>query len=206
MLFRSQPALLLVTNILNSNHPTWTAILDLYSRRPVDPSRILADTGTTPKPKTLYAVFDQFSSPPASAKVEYLRKNTTLDVAAAAAHHLEQRLHLELTSAFLHEGQTVKSGRKGPAWGQTIDTQGQGDAYTDTDIYIQLASEMLWPLLVPAYTRAEKATSSAMIANVLLHELAVRRPRLPAGSPLMFYTACCANGCGIPLSRPRDRI
>lgn len=87
-----QPALHLASNILESKHPTWLAILDLYSRREIDPSLHPTDAsqetaaGTSPQSKPpLYAIFDTFSAPAAHKDVQYLRENSRYDVIAAAA-------------------------------------------------------------------------------------------------------------------------
>jgi len=195
-----QPALHLASSILNSKHPTWVAILDLYSRRKVDPGRQPTDAsqvtgaGTSQKSKLpLYAVFDQFSSPPAYNNVEYLQEKSTYDVAAAAAEYLQEHLSLEISSAYLAGDDDTKSGKKKPVWGVTRDLGCL--PCTDAKIHVEIASEMIWPLLVPSYTMAEKATSSLMIANVLLHELAVSSSCPLAGAPLILYTACCQHGC-----------
>jgi hypothetical protein len=150
--------------------------------------------GTIPKPKLpLYAVFDQFSSPPAYNNVEYLRGNSTYDVTAAAAEYLQEHFSLEISSAYLAGDDDIKSGKKKPVWGVTRDLGRL--PVPDAKIHVEIASEMLWPLLVPSYTMAEKATSSLMIANVLLHELAVSSSCPFAGAPLILCTACCQLRC-----------
>ncbi|KAK1831863.1 hypothetical protein QBC39DRAFT_350345 [Podospora conica] len=165
-----QPALHLVSNILGSNHPAWLEILDLYSRRPMDSARepAVASPGSgPPAPKVpLQAIFDHFSGPPASNDVRRLRADNSYNVIAAAAEFLQDHLSLELTSALFD------SGLCDGAWGITWNESAGSSDPADATIKIELASEMIWPLLVPSYTVAEKATTSAMIASTLLHELA----------------------------------
>lgn len=94
---------------------------------------------------------------------------------------LQERLELELSSAYLSGDDDDISGKKNPVWGSTHTPDLRIVPRMDAKIRIELASEMLWPLLVPAYTVAEKATTSLMIASTLLHELAVRSPFYLAG-------------------------
>ena len=40
-------------------------------------------------------------------------------------------------------------------------------------IHVKIAPQVLWPLLVPELSAAERSVNSFLVANVLLHELAV---------------------------------
>lgn len=51
-------------------------------------------------------------------------------------------------------------------------------------ISVRIAAEMVWPLLIPEYSAAEKTAASMHIANTLLHELCVIEP--PRLSPSNF--------------------
>lgn len=67
------------------------------------------------------------------------------------------------------------------------------------DIIISLTPELVWPLLLPNYSKSEKFVTCTAAASVLLHELAVRAaPSLPLSLPWNQYAdhdvACCANG------------
>ena len=108
-----------------------------------------------------------------SSNVQRLRDGSTFDVVKAAAEYLKEHLEVELSSAYLSGDDDKKSGKKNPVWGVTWFSEGLDPV--DVKIHLEVASEMVWPLLVPSYTKAEKATCSLMIASVLLHELAVRR-------------------------------
>jgi len=94
------------------------------------------------------------------------------DAAAAAAQFLEERLELAIASAF-HFSKDSKRATGHGSWGLTFDT-GRWQEPATNRIRIEIASEIIWPLLVPVYTTAEKASASTMLATVLCHELAVR--------------------------------
>ena len=93
------------------------------------------------------------------------------DAAAAAAQFLEERLELSIASAF-HFSKDSRNNTGHGSWGLTFDTREWQEPATNK-IRIEIASEIIWPLLVPVYTTAEKASTSMMLATVLCHELAV---------------------------------
>lgn len=157
-----QPALQLVTRVLNSNHPFWMAILNMMNRKPVNPSRYPLHGHTN---LSLVSIWEQLKNPHLHNEAKVL-EDAGYDHCRAVALFLKDRLELGFASSY----------RKTPGmptnfWGVTHGNN-QNDPSMVT-IQIEIAAEMIWPLLVPSYTQAEKGSVSLMLASTLLHELAV---------------------------------
>lgn len=165
-----QPALQVVTRVLNTNHPYWTALLDAKSRRRIDPS--LLPHCKADKAKTSWISFttDFDSSPKPMIDTAQLDR-LGYDLPEAVGEFLHERLELDIFSS-------TKTWEKGTAldaitWGETGAHSEQSSV--DATISISIGAEMMWPLLNPEFTYQEKASVNMMIAATMLHELAVSK-------------------------------
>jgi len=161
-----QPGLQLATRVISMNHPYWHSILDIFCYQQVDPNR-------DPRPlvdKTdLFSVFDRFEpgAPPILGQQRDNFERRGFDSAAparVAAQFLAERLDLIITSCGLEKNEKT-------TWGVTYAPHDR--EVHDMRITMEINAEIIWPLLVPQYTAAEKAMCSFMLGATLLHELAV---------------------------------
>lgn len=157
-----QPALLLATHVLNGNHPFWLSILNIFNRDEIDSSRNpLGTTGSM-----LVSVWEHLKTPALPAEAKILR-DAGFDFSRAVAELMLDRVELTIGSGY----RGSIGGRPQSSWGVT-QILNEGDAALST-IHIEICAEMIWPLLVPTFTQAEKACVSLMVASTILHELAV---------------------------------
>lgn len=181
-----QPALQLVTRILNSRPPLWQAILDIYTTRIVDDQRdprLWAPEGSEdanyerhqtvaePRPGKLVCVYD-------GSGINEPALSTLLQTIQATGYrserHIEEYLNghvcWEVTTGFQFSCENPDFSMRNPVtWGMT-----SVNYPTSRVIEIEIAAEAIWPLLVDDFTKAEKAVASFSLACIMLHELAVR--------------------------------
>ncbi len=157
-----QPALQLASRVLESNHPCWETLLDLYTRRPVPDSQDsrnpeAMDLDEVPHRNSIWpGQYDRNQMHKPNLKLLQLGFNWK----AATMDLLRDRLRFDIGSA-LHEH----------ALGWTIFHRGKKPNFA---IHIYISAELIWPLLSSAFSLAEKANISANLASTFLHELAVR--------------------------------
>ncbi|KAK7981507.1 hypothetical protein PG988_003745 [Apiospora saccharicola] len=168
-----QPALQLVTRVLNTNPMFWRSLKDLRTRRKVDPKldpRKVEDQRTPYLQKMIR--LDEIKTPGEDGYDEdYDDRWPELDDLAEAGFdycdHVDRLLanHLELGfgSGYLDD--------EGKPCSFTYGRTGVMNYGVDTKIDIMIAAELLWPLLVPVYSSSEKLCASYMIATTILHEL-----------------------------------
>ncbi|KAK0643703.1 hypothetical protein B0T16DRAFT_459815 [Cercophora newfieldiana] len=170
-----QPALLLATRILDSSPPFINTILDPFNTRHVDPNRIPRSYRGDSK---LFAIFDRFAlgAPLPTQSMADLERDSRIDVAGAVCDWLGKCLRFSINAARknTYNEETVAPPSNPVIYGKTYR---QSVIPTDEHPYpwkvqIEIAAELIWPLLVPAYTMAEKSNASFMIAGTLIHELA----------------------------------
>lgn len=166
------PALQLVSRVLYAEHPFFTAIMDIYNRRLVDPARDPRSdweklSSRNPNLLSFWGMVSPDSMLPLALALSQ-SSTASFPSVTAAGEFLTERLELAISSAYRHS----QTGKKlaGPSWATTHD---YGIDASAKKIIIHLTAEMIWPLLIPAYSAAEKATCSFMVAAVLLHELGV---------------------------------
>ncbi|KAL1835175.1 hypothetical protein VTK73DRAFT_6112 [Phialemonium thermophilum] len=157
-----QPALQLVSHVLSINHPFWLAALDVMSRVPVDPSRNRYGAVGDP----MVAIWRDLAQPTLPNERAFFQ-SIGFDARRAAAHFLQERLVLDIACSFRDPFSKAPSSH----WGMT-----GYEHYEDPrrrTVAVHISADMLWPLLVPTFTQAEKASVSLMVASTLLHELSV---------------------------------
>ncbi|KAH8882568.1 hypothetical protein GQ53DRAFT_812049 [Thozetella sp. PMI_491] len=162
-----QPALQLVTRILNANHPCWMAMLNAYCRRPGDPTREYVDSKKRNKLGSLTAIWPDPDHPRLSKEAKRLQE-LGIDLRKMTAEFLSDRLRLMIGS-IRRNNNAEDSGYGQVTWGVTWPTHPKEANLTG--INISIAGELIWPLLVPSFTNAEKANASFLLAASLLHEL-----------------------------------
>jgi hypothetical protein len=172
-----QPALQLVTRFLKTDHPYFVALLDAKSRRIIDASRLLFGKESTVN--TNWISFTADFDPTKGSTWENPEQlgaaciaeidDYDFDLAAAAANFLKDRLSFQIFSSnsTWQKGQLMDE----IIWGLT-ETFGQRDPM-GAGITISIGAEMVWPLLIPEFTPAEKASCTMMIVATMLHEFAV---------------------------------
>ena len=164
-----QPALQLVTRIINTDHPFWMGILDMMNRKRVSSSRDPLPGSATIDLVSVWKHLNTLELPNEARVLEYAGWHRC----NAVAQYLEDRVELNINSA-LRDSYT---GSSHTVWGITYNHM--RDVPAKTVIRIDICAEMIWPLLVPMFTSTEKASVSLMIASTLLHEFAVRVSSLP---------------------------
>ncbi|KAK3317984.1 hypothetical protein B0H66DRAFT_532490 [Apodospora peruviana] len=98
------------------------------------------------------------------------RKFNPLSLVSA---YLEKHLRIYFSTGLQVDATTQKEGEYRAYW--TTSIADKGNMTDGHKIHIKLSCEMLWPLLVPSFTKAEKATCSLLLASTLIHELALLR-------------------------------
>jgi hypothetical protein len=118
----------------------------------------------------LFRLFDRFSpgAPPLTTKGDDLTEKN-IDFAKGAIEFLEKHLLLYLVPPFLEED--AYGGARGVTDFSIIHDLGGHES--NAKIRINFSANALWPLLIPGYTKAQKAICSWDFATTLLHELGV---------------------------------
>ncbi|KAK3502410.1 hypothetical protein B0T13DRAFT_534090 [Neurospora crassa] len=152
-----QPALQLVTRVLQMDHPFWRACLDSLCGIEVPPHR------KSKKHKDKKLIYIDPNEPK-----DWFAKQGTHMRANLALSYIQERISLSIKS----NRQFVAG--QGPG---RDDMTGETQPYHRNDavnfrLEVAIAAEIMWPLLVPQYTIVEKQNCSLVIATVILHELA----------------------------------
>ena len=161
-----QPALQLVTRVLNLKHPYWLAISNLYNRRRIHPSRDPCPDDDQDKNLVNFTEGLTDKPDPDSAALLWLNTNN-IDIYERVQSFLRERLRL-----------CIRSCRDCKVYEDKGADHGTTTKMMDGTIRIKIAAEYLWPMLVPVYTAAEKASCTFGIANTILHELTVSHQQL----------------------------
>lgn len=162
-----QPALQMATRILNSNHPYWVALFNLYNRGPIEhgrDSRNNVQQGHIPIRDNLKLNMNLNDMWDESKRLHAL-DYPSIDVTSKV---LMDRLRWEFGSVYRNTGEEKQMNN--PNYGATTyDRQYPGKS----PITIKIGAELIFPLLVQSYSLAEKASCSFIVAATMLHELAV---------------------------------
>ncbi|OTA63285.1 hypothetical protein K449DRAFT_443855 [Hypoxylon sp. EC38] len=165
-----QPALRLVTQVLNSNHPVFQAMMDMRTRQPLNPS-LDQRKGKKQTPHLTRIVpideIDMRFTYPGIRNLDnwgYSWPDNVLRV-------LSGLLMVDIGSAWVQPFPDDKGGVNDSndmvyAWTWI---RGQGPK---APIVINIAGELIWPLLVSGYSESEKMTTSFALASTILHEYA----------------------------------
>lgn len=126
-------------------------------------------------PQKLVSIWEHVKCPALHAEARVL-EDAGFDSNRAVAQFLQDRLELGIASSY-----ASPSGEKSdPFWGMTTIVNEKDPQMLTLQVHI--TAEALWPLLVPSYTQAEKASVSLMLASTIVHELAVGVPANPLTS------------------------
>lgn len=178
-----QPALQLVTQVLNSQHPATWVWADIRKLRPIEDSR----RGSSRRYWKFYTSSD-LGVDVASLNGEALNWaefinicasgfDTTAYVCEILKRTIEWRIGSNWRIFNVNSDGTDDYDGGSRAYGTTT-VERQGNSQPPFKIQIWIAAEYLWPLLADEYSTAENAACSMYIAATMLHELAVSsRPR-----------------------------
>lgn len=177
-----QPALQLVSKVLKSKPPFWTALKDLRTRsaipeendpRPVEDRR----THRLIRVRLLDEALEDDAAQ--DWPILYQLAEQGLDYEAAVDFVLQKKLQMEIVSGHMSDGKYGEDFRYGAT---AASLEGENSA-----IRCCLSAELLWPLLVPNFSSSEKLAVSFFIAATLLHELMVRQSP-PRGKQTIFVS------------------
>ncbi|KAK1780188.1 hypothetical protein QBC45DRAFT_113785 [Copromyces sp. CBS 386.78] len=154
-----QPALQLVTRVLQMNHPFWRACLDYLCAIEVPEQR---KSETHKDKKLIYIDPDE--------PKDFFRKLGADTRARLALEYIQERIWFSIKSS--HQFRVVCKGKGNPddTTGETVPSHRHNPVNFRLEVVI--AAEIMWPLLVPEYNIVEKQNCSLVIATTILHELA----------------------------------
>ncbi|KAI0595685.1 hypothetical protein F4775DRAFT_604505 [Biscogniauxia sp. FL1348] len=168
-----QPALQLVTRILDSKHPNIEALLNMETRQWIDQDQ---DPRIPPRGTrflTKYVLEKDIDPEKMPSGIAELRthgfdwKKHTWDV-------LHKSLRFDIGAGYIIPGHDDKFERTEGVnetteftYGSTTENVGGMEGV----ITITISAELLWPLLVDEYSQSEKMTCSFIVASTILHEL-----------------------------------
>ncbi|KAI1631530.1 hypothetical protein F4809DRAFT_163776 [Biscogniauxia mediterranea] len=168
-----QPALQLVTRVLESKHPNIEALLNIETRQYIGRNK---DPRIPPRATeflTKYVLekdIEPEKMPPRIAELKargFDWKKHTWDV-------LQKFVRFDIGTGYILPGEDDESARtdgvnENPdfTYGSTTETRGGMDGL----ITITISAELLWPLLENQYSQSEKMTCSFIVASTLIHEL-----------------------------------
>ncbi|KAJ4405927.1 hypothetical protein N0V85_004594, partial [Neurospora sp. IMI 360204] len=152
-----QPALQLVTRVLQMDHPFWRACLDSLCGIEVPPHR------KSKKHKDKRLIYIDPNEPK-----DWFAKQGSHMRASLALEYIQERIGFSIKSS--HQFTLAYKWGGDELFGETQPFH-RRDA-VNFRLEVAIAAEMMWPLLVPEYTIVEKQNCSLVIATVILHELA----------------------------------
>ncbi|KAI0451364.1 hypothetical protein F5B21DRAFT_528031 [Xylaria acuta] len=179
-----QPALRLVSMVLAKNPPHLEAIMNMNTRQPI-PIEEDEDEDNERYPPTLtkYVLEKDIDMSKTYPALRQLNEVHNYNWKANVLRVLERTLVLDIDSAYtLAEAHdlstsTVDDSHKHFCFGSCGTYRKYGPAPGvvppgEVMIKIRLAADIIWPLLVPQYSKSEKMATSFTIATTLLHEFA----------------------------------
>lgn len=183
-----QPALQIVSQVLNSQHPATWVWADIRKLRPVEDSR----RSVSNRYWKFYTSSDLGVDVP-SLTGEALNWPDFIDICATGfdttgyvCEILKRTIEWNFGSMwriFGDDGDPDSASSR--AFGTTaVERTEKPPGQPSFKIKVYIAAELVWPLLADEYSTAEKASSSMFVAATMLHELAVS-----LGSPLFTSSA-----------------
>jgi hypothetical protein len=160
--------------MLASDHPTWQAISNPYNRQRLPSSWDSRDWATRkhemePGEPWIRYRYGVYTGPPdrglmfpelrALFDLNFPFKEAVWDI-------ISDRLRI-------HIGRTTVTPEGDKTSGSFASSSIIHDDNPDFQFVIQLSADMLWPLISPVFSDAEKLQTSLMIASTIVHELAV---------------------------------
>ncbi|KAI2641330.1 hypothetical protein GGS21DRAFT_487683 [Xylaria nigripes] len=174
-----EPALRLASMILDNNPPHLEAIYDMTTRQPIplnEDGRKFPDTPTLTK----YVRKESIDLDETYPALRQLKQVYNYDWKANVQTILHDTLTLEIDSGFEVQNPTPDDNKERKfydpfgvsIYGCTSTRVTEKGGIPTPTINITLSAEMIWPLLVPQYSRSEKIICSFVVASTLLHEFA----------------------------------
>ncbi|KAI6526975.1 hypothetical protein ACKVWC_009333 [Pyricularia oryzae] len=168
-----QPALQLLTRILNSNLPVWTGLLDLYTRLQIDLDRdpcaeLFRDEAKKGLPGTCSNAWHTEAHPFSTKSFpELLRLSQSgFNASAWTRALLIKSLQFQIQSCNRFSEDDDPDPMRG-TYGFTI----RHVIRNKMRILISIGAELIWPLLSAHTSNAEKRACSFALVSVILHEL-----------------------------------
>ncbi|KAI1738688.1 hypothetical protein F4680DRAFT_467065 [Xylaria scruposa] len=176
-----QPALRLVSMVLAKNHPHLEAIINLNTRQPI-PAKEGEQGKKFPPTDTKYVLEDDIDMSQTYSAIRQLHEVYNYDWKANVHRVLDRALRLDIDSGYtVAKSRIISEPIADDAHGsftfaatsthRTFQVPGQ-EPDPHECIKIKIAADLLWPLLVPQYSKSEKMTFSWVVASTLLHEFA----------------------------------
>ncbi|KAI8623431.1 hypothetical protein F5Y19DRAFT_481708 [Xylariaceae sp. FL1651] len=166
-----QPALRLVSKVIDSYHPHLEAILNMNTRQPIAPHLDQRTDPTTPS-MTKYVLEEDIDMDETYDEIRELHDVHGYDWKTNVLRLLYNCLILDIGSCYARTGYSAQyiSGvhTTDLTYGFTQTTENGPSAW----ITLRIGAELIWPLLVPQYSKSEKMACSFLIASTLLHEFA----------------------------------
>ncbi|KAI0442924.1 hypothetical protein F4803DRAFT_575044 [Xylaria telfairii] len=178
-----QPALRLVSMVLANKPPHLEAIMNMNTRQPIPLAEGELEERFPPN-MTRYVLEEDIDMDKTYPAIRRLHEVYNYDWKANVLRVLEHTFVLDIESAYTlgHPYVINETNSNDPHkdfWFGSCATHKRfapppevvgGD---DSMIIIKLAADVIWPLLVPQYSKSEKLATSFVIASTLLHEFAV---------------------------------
>ncbi|KAI1653796.1 hypothetical protein F4813DRAFT_393379 [Daldinia decipiens] len=171
-----QPALLLVSKMLLSDHPGIRDVMDLRTRYKI-PDNLVEDRDNPSTPNLVgYRPLEKTILDLENSWPEMIQLNEMgYDFVQNVWRVLFYCLRFDISCAWFEPTEANDANAvDGVKEAKTLIygvTQASGRG-RDTIITIWIAAELIWPLLVPQYSQSEKLTASFIIASTLMHEFA----------------------------------
>lgn len=184
-----QPALQIVSQVLNSQHPATWVWADIRKLRPVEDSRRSASNRYWK-----FFTSSELGVDVPSLSGEALNWPDFIDICATGfdttgyvCEILKRTIEWNIGGMWRINADDGDSSR---AFGTTsVERTEKTPGEPPFKIEVYIAAEVVWPLLVDEYSTAEKASASMFVAATMLHELAVSlgSPRLPSSTIINIH-------------------
>ncbi|KAI0551226.1 hypothetical protein F4679DRAFT_593662 [Xylaria curta] len=177
-----QPALRLVSMVLAKKHPHLEAIINMNTRQPI-PVKKGEASKKFPPTDTRYVLEKDIDMRKTYSAIRQLHEVYNYDWRANVIRVLNRSLRLDIDSGYTLgmanrniDEPITKDAHASFTFAATSthrSFRAPGAAPNPFEtIKIKLAADLLWPLLVPQYSKSEKMSFSWVIASTLLHEFA----------------------------------
>lgn len=172
-----QPALQLLTRLLNSEHPHFRDLMDGNTRQPIPAYQDFrahneedADDGPGELAQT-----DFLTKFVPKHKIDLSQSYESIRWLASIGFDWEGHVKRIMDDTFTMD---IISSRWDPSNTVMMDYQAYGMNYrigrsATAQNIVCVSAELIWPLLQPGISESEKLSASFIIASVLLHEIAV---------------------------------
>ncbi|KAI0114333.1 hypothetical protein GGR51DRAFT_577369 [Nemania sp. FL0031] len=165
-----QPAMRLISKMFSKRPPVLEALMDLTTRQPIPPEsdgRLNPDTPSL----AMYVLPEDIDLSLTYPAIRQLKEVYNYDWRENVLRVLSDVLILDIDWGFALAYQADTEDLADDALNKFV----YGSTWYDEDtrrIRIRIAGDIIWPLLVPQYSKSEKMGCSFTIASTILHEFA----------------------------------